>query len=43
MSGHATVPDPAEHQQVLEEITRRVKDFGIQHVTVQLERAPICE
>ncbi len=42
MSGHATVPDAARHQAVLEEITRRVKDFGIQHVTVQLEREEIC-
>jgi cobalt-zinc-cadmium efflux system protein len=43
MSGHATVPDPSRHQEVLEEITRRVRTFGIQHVTVQLERASICE
>ena len=42
MSGHATVPDPGQHQSVLEEITRRVKDFGIQHVTVQLEKEEIC-
>jgi cobalt-zinc-cadmium efflux system protein len=42
MSGHATVPDATRHQAVLEEITRRVKDFGIQHVTVQLEREEIC-
>jgi cobalt-zinc-cadmium efflux system protein len=38
MSGHATVPDAARHQAVLEEITRRVRGFGIQHVTVQLEQ-----
>lgn len=43
MSGHAMVPDPSRHQAVLEEITRRVKDFGIQHVTVQLERDSVCE
>lgn len=43
MSGHATVPDAAQHQEVLEEITRRVRHFGIQHVTVQLEKAQICE
>jgi len=37
MSGHATVPDPADQQAALEEICRRVRTFGIQHVTVQLE------
>ena len=37
MSGHATVPDPAGQQAALEEICRRVRTFGIQHVTVQLE------
>lgn len=42
MSGHAMVPDAARHQAVLEEITRRVKGFGIQHVTVQLERDRVC-
>ena len=43
MSAHATVPDPASHQEALEEITRRVRRFGIQHVTVQLEKSGICE
>jgi cobalt-zinc-cadmium efflux system protein len=43
MSGHATVPDPAAHQAALEEITRRVRGFGIQHVTVQLEKASLCD
>ena len=38
----ATVPDPERHQETLEEITRRVRRFGIQHVTVQLERTPDC-
>jgi len=37
MSGHATVPDPALQQAALEEICRRVRSFGIQHVTVQME------
>ena len=37
MSGHATVPDPGGQQAALEEICRRVRTFGIQHVTVQLE------
>jgi cobalt-zinc-cadmium efflux system protein len=38
MSGHATVPDPSRQQEALEEICRRVRSFGIHHVTVQLER-----
>ncbi len=38
MSGHATVPDAAGQQAALEEICRRVRTFGIQHVTIQLER-----
>ena len=38
MSAHATVPDPGRHQAALEEICRRVRTFGIQHVTIQMER-----
>lgn len=37
MSGHAVVAEPARAQAALEEITRRVQEFGIRHVTVQLE------
>ncbi len=42
MSGHARVPRAADHQPVLEEIDRRVRGFGIQHVTVQLEECEDC-
>jgi len=42
MSAHAMVPDGARHQDVLDEICRRVCSHGIQHVTVQLERTPLC-
>ncbi len=42
MSAHAAVPEPERHQEVLEEITRRARSFGIQHVTVQLERERVC-
>ena len=38
MSAHATVPDPQRHQAALEEICRKVRKFGIQHVTIQMER-----
>lgn len=41
MSGHATVPDPAGQQAALEEICRRVRTFGIHHVTMQLERESV--
>ena len=44
MSGHAVVADPAHNQTVLEEIQRRLRErFGIDHVTIQLERAPMYQ
>ena len=42
MSAHAVVRDAGRAQGALEEITRRVKDFGIGHVTVQVERDGDC-
>jgi hypothetical protein len=36
------VADPAAHQQVLEEVQRRMQALGIGHVTVQIEREPVC-
>ncbi|MGQ0814767.1 MAG: cation diffusion facilitator family transporter [Gemmatimonadota bacterium] len=39
MSGHAVVQDPQHNQRVLHEIHRSMREnFGIEHVTVQLER-----
>jgi len=39
MSGHAVVQNPDQHQHVLKEIHRAMRDrFGISHITVQLER-----
>lgn len=39
MSGHAVVQDPQDNQQVLHEIHRSMREqFGIAHITVQLER-----
>lgn len=39
MSGHAVVQNPDQHQRVLQEIHRAMRDrFGISHITVQLER-----
>jgi cobalt-zinc-cadmium efflux system protein len=37
MSAHALVPDAADHQAALEQMTRVVAAHGIQHVTIQLE------
>ena len=42
MSAHATAPRAGDHQPVLEEIDRRVRSFGIHHVTVQLEAGAEC-
>ena len=38
MSAHAIVREPERHQQVLEHAHDAMRLFGIQHVTVQLER-----
>jgi cobalt-zinc-cadmium efflux system protein len=43
MSGHLVVQDPADNQRVLEAVQRRLRDLGIGHVTVQMERDPTCE
>lgn len=42
MSGHLVVADAAAHQAVLEEVQRRMQALGIGHVTVQIEREPVC-
>jgi cobalt-zinc-cadmium efflux system protein len=38
MSAHCIVPDQDKHQHVLEHIHDAMRLFGIQHVTIQLER-----
>lgn len=43
MSAHAIVRDAAESQQVLEAAVADMRDMGIDHVTVQLERREMCE
>ena len=43
MSGHLVVRNPAEHQRVLEEVQGRMGEFGIGHVTVQMEGEPTCD
>ena len=44
MSGHAAIDDLARHADVLREIhTRMHDDFGISHVTIQLEPTPVYQ
>jgi cobalt-zinc-cadmium efflux system protein len=43
MSGHLVVRDPGENQRVLEQVQDRMGAFGIGHVTVQVEREPVCD
>ena len=43
MSAHAVVRDPERHQHVLEHIIDAMRLFGIQHVTVQIERSAMYE
>ncbi|MBC7893811.1 MAG: cation transporter [Cytophagaceae bacterium] len=42
MSAHAIVPESAQHQQILEQSQAAMREFGIGHVTVQIEREEIC-
>ena len=43
MSGHLVVRDPGDHQRVLEQVQGRMGEFGIGHVTVQVEREQVCD
>lgn len=42
MSAHAVVPEPGDHQRVLEYAVEAMQQLGIGHVTVQLERQEMC-
>src|SRR5437773_1888320 len=43
MSGHLVVGNPGDNQRVLEAVQERLRDMGIGHVTVQMERDQTCE
>jgi len=43
MSGHLVVKNPSDNQPILEAVQRRMRALGIQHVTVQVEKEPICD
>jgi len=37
LSGHGVIEDPGQYREVLRDIQERVRRFGIEHVTFQLE------
>lgn len=43
MSAHAIVPDTGQHQRVLEETQRLMGEFGVGHVTLQIEQEELCQ
>jgi cobalt-zinc-cadmium efflux system protein len=43
MSAHAVVCLPEQHQGVLEDAVSAMREFGIAHVTIQLEKSRLCE
>ncbi len=43
LSGHGVIDDPADHTRVLEEVRRRMHEYGIEHVTFQLEMRPLYQ
>src|ERR1700752_2991613 len=43
MSGHLVVKNPTDNQPILEAVQDRMRALGIHHVTVQVEREPICD
>jgi len=43
MSGHLVVRNPTDNQPVLEAVQDRMRDLGINHVTVQMERDQTCD
>ena len=42
MSGHLVVANPDQNQGILEAVQGRMRELGIRHVTVQMERDPTC-
>lgn len=43
MSAHAVVPSTVDHQRVLRESVAAMREFGIEHCTVQIECEPMCD
>ena len=43
LSGHGVIDDPAEHTRILDEVRDRMRGFGIEHVTFQIEPRPLYQ
>jgi cobalt-zinc-cadmium efflux system protein len=43
LSAHGVVDDPSDHTRVLDEVQRRMKARGIEHVTFQIELRPLYQ
>jgi cobalt-zinc-cadmium efflux system protein len=43
LSAHGMIDDPTEHTRVLDEVQRRMKERGIEHVTFQIELRPLYQ
>jgi cobalt-zinc-cadmium efflux system protein len=43
LSGHGILEDPTRHREVLDEIRHRLQEFGIEHITFQLEPRPLYQ
>lgn len=42
MNGHLVVENPTDNQRILEAVQGRMRELGVHHVTVQMERDPTC-
>ena len=43
LAAHGVIDDPAEHSRILDDIRRRMRGYGIEHVTFQLELRPLYQ
>ncbi len=43
LSAHGVIDDPADHTRILDEVLRRMKAQGIEHVTFQIELRPLYQ
>jgi len=43
LSGHGVVDDPTDHTRILQEMRDRMAEFGVRHVTFQIEQRPLYQ
>jgi len=43
LSVHGVIDDPSEHIRILDEVRGRMRAFGIEHVTFQIEPRPLVQ